>query len=137
MRLSLATAYGTPLSAAELAAIARDHGTTLDIVSSADLFRVTSEQGKLIVGRNGSEDYAGIVFPHMIPGVPGSCAHRLRRDNPPYEIRDGVRRAKDKYLSAPGWSNRLYFHPNTDPASLRDPKVDVWLTEGQWKTLTL
>jgi hypothetical protein len=94
--------FGSPLSAIELADIERKHWITPDIILSAGIFRVTNEQGKLIVGRNGSEDYAGIVFPHLIPGVPGACAHRLRRDNPPYEIHAGVRRLKEKYLSAAG-----------------------------------
>src|SRR5437773_10633733 len=98
--------YGTPFSEAELAEIERDHWIKPAVTRSADVFRVTNEQGKAIVGRNGSEDYAGLVFPHITPGASGACAHRLRRDNPPVEIRAGVRKQKEKYLSAAGWGNR-------------------------------
>lgn len=74
---------------------------------TAGLRRVTSEQGKEVVGRRDREDYAGILFPYVWPGTTLACAHRIRRDNPPYTIRAGARVEDGKYLSAPGYGNKL------------------------------
>ena len=108
---------------------------TRQIADTAGLRRVTSEQGKEVVGRRDREDYAGILFPYVWPGTTLACAHRIRRDNPPYTIRAGSRVEDGKYLSAPGYGNKLYFHPLTPAASLLNPTIPIVLFEGEKKTL--
>jgi hypothetical protein len=81
------------------------------IADSAMLRRVTSEEGKEIVGRRDFEDYSGILFPYVWPGKTGVFAHRIRRDHPPYEIHEGRRRERDKYMSAPATGMESTFIP--------------------------
>ena len=126
--------YGSKPSPDDYAALERSW-ISRQIADSALIRRVNSEEGKEIVGRRDYEDYAGLLFPYYWPGRPGVLAHRIRRDNPPYEIRNGHRKQRDKYMSAPGWGNTLYFHPLTPAASLSDVAVpcslkgrrNVWL----------
>jgi len=128
--------YGSPLGPDDYATLERAW-ISREIADSALLRRVNSEEGKEIVGRRDYEDYAGLLFPYYWPGRPGVLAHRIRRDNPPYEIRNGHRKQRDKYMSAPGWGNTLYFHPLTPAASLSDVAVPLVFTEGQKKCLAL
>ena len=110
---------------------------TREIADSALLRRLTNEEGKEIVGRRDHEDYAGILVPFLWPGQQHASNHRIRRDNPPVQNKNGKRKEKDKYLSPPGYGNSLYFHPDTPPAILTDPTATLVLTEGQKKTLAL
>ena len=127
--------YGSKPSPDDYAALERSW-ISRQIADSALIRRVNSEEGKEIVGRRDYEDYAGLLFPYYWPGRPGVLAHRIRRDNPPYEIRNGHRKQRDKYMSAPGWGNTLYFHPLTPAKSLSDVAVPL-VTEGQKKCLAL
>jgi hypothetical protein len=108
------------------------------LAESARIFRVDSPSGGELVGRNGSADYAGIVFPYYLPGSCLPREYRLRRDNPDLEQRtDGTVKPKAKYLSPPGKANLLYFVPMTDAAWLEDTSLPVCITEGEKKTLAL
>ena len=77
------------------------------------------------------------MFPYVWPGRPGVVAHRIRRDNPPFEIRAGQQREREKYMSAPGSGSTLYFHPLTPAAALSDVMTPIVFTEGQKKCLAL
>lgn len=108
-------------------------------VEAAGVFRVDSAQGAQLVGRrNGSGDYAGIVFPYTLPGEDRPREYRLRLDNPPYELLpDGTRKPQHKYLSPPGARPRLYFAPGATPEWLKDTTLTLIITEGEKKTLAL
>jgi hypothetical protein len=91
-----------------------------------------------VIGRINSRDYSGIVFPYNDVGSGRILAYRLRRDHPEYEDRsDGTRKEIDKYLTAPGEINRLYFPPDVNPAILADTSIPIVITEGEKKTLAL
>jgi putative DNA primase/helicase len=128
--------YGSPLEPKDYAALDRSWITPA-IADSALIRRVSSEEGKELVGRHDFEDYAGLVFPYLQPGQPGVFAHRIRRDTPPFEIRNGQQRERDKYMSAHGYGNALYFHPLTPAEVLTDVSTPLVLTEGQKKCLAL
>jgi P4 family phage/plasmid primase-like protien len=128
--------YGTALQPEDYAALERSW-ISRAIADSARMRRVTSEEGKELVGRRDCEDYSGLVFPYFWPGNPVVFAHRIRRDNPPFEIHAGQRRERDKYMSAPGYGNGIYFHPLTPPEALADVTTPLVLTEGQKKCLAL
>lgn len=108
-----------------------------DVALSARLRRVTSAEGAQLVGRSNSEDYAGIAIPYYWPGMAGCNAHRLCRDHPPISTKRGQPKKQAKYLSAPGWSNHLYWHPDTPASVPRDPAIPLYITEGQKKCLAL
>src|ERR1041384_4459534 len=124
----------TTLKAHDLAALERSY-ITPDLARQAGLFRVTSEEGAKLVGRNGG-DYAGIIFPYCWPGEPPPREYRLRRDKPDLEQQqDGTTKEKAKYLSPPGRGSLLYLMPSTPPELLRDVSVPLVLTEGEKKTI--
>lgn len=131
-----AVSYGLPLSQSDYDALERCY-ITREVADSALLRRVTSEEGKQAAGRRDHEDYAGVLYSYVWPGEASVRAHRLRRDNPPFEIRGGQRREKEKYLSAPGYGNALYFHPDTPPESLTDARYPLVFVEGQKKCLAV
>ena len=109
-----------------------------DLARQARISRVNSQQGGQLVGRNGTADYAGIVFPYIWPGEERIREHRLRRDRPPVEQKsDGSTKEKEKYLSPPGRSGQLYFVPGTAPDQLGNERLPIVLTEGEKKTLAL
>lgn len=107
---------------------------TRKIADAAGIYRVPSVEGRDIVGRSGSGDYAGIVFPYRPPGAQHSVLDRLRLDNPP--IDHATSKAEHKYLIAPTARNRIYFPP-CDAALLSDKSVPVIVTEGEKKGLAL
>jgi hypothetical protein len=109
-----------------------------ELADAAGIRRVTSLEGAQIVGRNGTKDYAGLVFPYVWPGENAPRDYRLRRDHPELEYKpDGTVKEKQKYLSAPGRSNLLYLPRGVDPAVPGDPTVPVIIVEGEKKTLAL
>lgn len=112
-------------------------GIPPDLATQACLRRVDSKEGGEIVGRNGSGDYAGIIFPYIWPGESGPREYRLRRDHPDLEFKDGKLRPRAKYLNAPAGGNRLYFVPGTALEWLADSSLPVVITEGEKKTLAL
>jgi hypothetical protein len=102
------------------------------------LRRVDSLTGAQIVGRNGSGDYAGILFPYVWPGMNHVREYRLRRDKPELEeVAGGRFKEKDKYLSPPGRGNMLYFVPGTEEAWLHDNNLTVVIVEGEKKGLAI
>lgn len=105
---------------------------TRKIADAAGLYRVLSVEGRDLVGRKGSGDHSGLVFPYRWPGSADSVLNRLRLDHPPIE--NG--KAQHKYLTAPGVRNRLYLPP-CDPALVTDPMLPVIITEGEKKALAL
>lgn len=126
-----------PLTSEDIARLERSY-ITLELVRDADLFRVDSAEGGRLVGRNGSRDYSGIVFPYKWPGQTNAREYRLRRDNPEIEeLPDGVRKEKGKYLTPLGARNLLYFSPCATPDALNDVGLPIVLTEGEKKTLAL
>lgn len=111
---------------------------TADLAQQAMLRRVDSAEGASIVGRNGSGDYAGILFPYIWPGDQHVREYRLRRDKPDLEPKPGGGyREKDKYLSPPGRSNQLYFTPGTEAAWLGDVTLPILISEGEKKAISL
>ena len=128
---------GSPLGADDLARLEKC-GITREVAEQAMLRRVESVDGAAIVGRNGSGDYAGIIFPYVWPGEQNLREYRLRRDRPDLEQKpDGTRKERGKYLSPPGRGNMLYFTPGADPTWLTDASLPILLTEGEKKCLAL
>ena len=82
------------------------------LADAAGIRRVTSFEGGQMVGRNGSSDYAGLIFPYIWPGETKVRDYRLRRDNPELEYKpDGTTKERQKYLSPPGRAAIFYiFH---------------------------
>jgi hypothetical protein len=127
---------GQPLSPADFDRLQRC-GISPEIADAAKLRRVDNREGGEILGRNGSGNYAGLLFPYHWPGNPGAREYRIRRDHPDLEqTRDGLKE-KNKYLGPPGSRNLLYFHPDVAPAWLNDTTIDIVITEGEKKTLAL
>ncbi len=131
------TLAGEPIGAEDLARLAKC-GISAELAQAAMLRRVDTHEGGAIVGRNGTGDYAGILFPYIWPGENGVREYRLRRDHPELEQQaDGSVKERAKYLSPPGRGNMLYLVPGTDPSWLNDPNLSVLVTEGEKKTLAL
>jgi hypothetical protein len=124
------------LTSADLAKLASS-GIPSDLAARAQLRRVDSQEGAAIVGRNGSGDYEGLIFPNIWPGEKAPREYRLRRDHPEIEYKDGKPKERDKYLSAPGAGNKLYFIPGTATEWLSDVTMPAIITEGEKKTLSL
>jgi hypothetical protein len=125
------------LTAHDLAKLAAS-GISPELAGQAQLRRVDSREGGDLVGRNGSGDYAGLVFPYIWPGEAGPREYRLRRDHPDLEYnKDGKPREQNKYLTAPGRGNLLYLVPGTLLEWLADPNLPIVVVEGEKKTLAL
>jgi Domain of unknown function (DUF3854) len=112
-------------------------GIPQELAEQAQLRRVDSREGGELVGRNGSGDYAGLVFPYLWPGETGPREYRLRRDHPDIEYKDGKPRDKNKYLAPPGRGNFLYLVPGTFSEWLADTNLPVVIVEGEKKCLAL
>jgi hypothetical protein len=129
--------FATPLTGNDLATLDKSY-ITPDLAKQAGIFRVDSHEGAELVGRNGRGDYSGIVFPYRWPGEENPREYRLRRDHPDME-RDskGELKPKQKYLSAPGAGNKLYFPPGVNPTDLQNVDLPVVLVEGEKKALAI
>jgi putative DNA primase/helicase len=111
---------------------------TRDVADAARLFRVDSADGKALVGSRRKGDHAGVAFPYIWPGETRPRCYRLRRDNPELERKPGgTLKEKDKYLSAPGDRNRLFFAPTVTPGELADAGVRGVVVEAEKKALAL
>ena len=53
-----------------------------ELADAAGIKRVSSFEGGQIIGRNGSANYAGLIFPYVWPGETNARDFRLRRDSP-------------------------------------------------------
>jgi predicted P-loop ATPase len=120
------------LTADDIAALERAY-ITPEIAAAAGLYRVTSIEGRDIVGRRGGGDYAGVVYPYFAPKTHDVVLHRLRLDSPPVDV-DG--KVAHKYLTAPGARNHLYIPP-CDLALPGDVSIPVVFGEGEKKCLAL
>lgn len=104
---------GAALLPADLEKLAKC-GISAELATAALLRRVDSRDGAEMIGRNGNADCSGILFPYTWPGEDHVRDYRLRRDRPDLDPKaDGSFKERDKYLSAPGRGNMLYFHPGT------------------------
>jgi putative DNA primase/helicase len=109
-----------------------------ELADAAGIKRVSSFEGGQIIGRNGSGNYAGLIFPYVWPGETNARDFRLRRDSPELEHKsDGTTKERQKYLGAPGRSNLLYFPCGVDPSFLNDCRIPVIVVEGEKKALAL
>src|SRR5262249_9642979 len=72
---------------------------------------IDSLTGAEMFGRNGSSgQYDGLLIPNYWPGKDAPRTYRLRRAHPDLEQgADGKVKTRNKYLSAPGERNVLYF----------------------------
>lgn len=128
-------ATATPLSTADREALARESWIDSATADAWGLYRVSSAQGAVLVGRTDREDYAGMVFPVYGPEEDRPKEHYLRRDHPPLEQHNGKLKPKGKYLAPPGRGNRLLFGPGESMDALSDPARPIVLVEGVKKTL--
>jgi hypothetical protein len=125
---------GTDLTIRDLEKLARC-GISPDIARQALLRRVNSVEGGQLIGRNGSENYAGIAFPYLWPNQLGPREYRLRRDAPELEYKNGRPKEKNKYLSPPGRGNLFYLVPGTVEEWLGDASIPILIVEGEKKAL--
>lgn len=125
---------GSALRASDLEQLSRS-GINPVLAERAFLRRVDSETGGLIVGRNGSGDYAGIAIPYIWPGTNRIREYRLRRDTPEMEWSHGVFKPRGKYLSPPGRGNMVYFVPGTEESWLADSTLPILIVEGEKKAI--
>jgi Domain of unknown function (DUF3854) len=129
--------WGGLLTEADYAALA-ESWISREIADAAMLRRVSTEEGREIVGQKGSRDCAGILIPYYWPGESAPFAYRVRRDKPDYTFdKDGKAKPDRKYLSAPGSANRLYIPPGVTLQQLADAKIPIVLVEGEKKALAL
>ena len=111
---------------------------TPEDVEQAYIRRVDDTTGRELVGRSGrGGEYAGLVFPYVLPGEDRVRDYRLRRDKPDIEYEDGKRKERAKYLAPPGRGNLLYFPPGTPREALADTNLPITITEGEKKALAL
>ncbi|MBZ5620768.1 MAG: DUF3854 domain-containing protein [Acidobacteriia bacterium] len=131
-----ANLIGSGLTDADYAAL-ESRWIDRGLATSAQLRRVDSLTGAEVIGRKGG-DYAGIVIPYFHPESSQVREYRLRRDHPDLEYDfAGNLKVRQKYLSAPGRSNKLYLPPGLSQSLLREPALPIVLTEGEFKTLAL
>ena len=128
---------GDPLTPEDLCKLERSW-LTPEVVEQARIRRVDDATGRELVGRSGrSGEYAGLVFPYVLPGEDRVRDYRLRRDKPDIEYKDGKPSQRAKYLAPPGGANMHYFPPGTPPEALTDTSLPVVVTEGEKKGLAL
>jgi hypothetical protein len=105
-----------------------------EVADLAQIRRVSDAEGSVIVGKNGSGNYSGLLIPYTLPGTVDARGYRLRVDHPAL---DEHNKPRYKYLAEPGSTNKLYFAPLTDRAWLQDATIPVVITEGELKTVSL
>jgi Domain of unknown function (DUF3854) len=130
--------WGSDLTDAHLASLAQ-RWITPELARQMQLRSINSDQGAEILGRRpASGDYGGILIPNIRPGQLGPRGYRIRRDHPDIQYKnDGTHKEANKYLSARGDRNMLYFMPGTDDAALGDPTLPLVVTEGEFKCAAL
>ena len=109
-----------------------------ELADQAGITRVDSAEGARLVGRRNAGDYSGLKISYFWPGQDQSRECLLRRDVPDLELKpDGSTKPKGRYIWPPGRSNYFYFAPMTSPADLDRTDLDVVLTEGPLKCISL
>jgi putative DNA primase/helicase len=111
---------------------------TKELAQQAMIKRVSSTQGRELIGRKDRGNYSGIIFPYIWPSESSIREYRLRRDSPDMERQtDGTTKEKAKYLTPPGRGSMFYFVPGTPIGWLQDIHLPIALTEGEKKTIAL
>jgi P4 family phage/plasmid primase-like protien len=109
---------------------------TEDIATKAQLFRVTDQTAREMLGIKAKGDYSGIIFPYIKDGK--IVSYRLRRDNPELEQKaDGSTKPENKYRSAPGAAIYPYIPPFYTQEQLKDKNAPIFFVEGEKKSLAL
>lgn len=104
----------------------------------AGIFRVDNKVAQeLGFSPNGHGYLAGVVFPYFSLEGNRIRGHRLRRDHPDREEKNGVLKERAKYLSPPGQSNFLYIPPNLPPGWTHDASLPIVIAEGEKKSLAV
>lgn len=129
--------WGGPLTESDLAGLAQSW-ITPEHAAEALLRRVSSEEGRQVVGQKGKGDFAGILIPYFLPDAADAITYRLRRDKPDVQFdKNGKPRPHKKYVCAPGSGNRLYFPPGVTREQLNEKTLPIVLVEGEKKALAL
>ena len=109
-----------------------------NIADAAMLRRVEHQEARDVIGQKGKRDCSGILIPYYVPGEPHPHSYRIRLDNPEHELdKNGTPKQKNKYLSAPGSANRLYFPPGVTLEQLAAQTIPIVIVEGEKKALAL
>src|SRR5436305_10536717 len=123
------------LTAEDYRRLEEESGISPDLVDIAGIRRVDSYEGALIVGREKEcfrGKYSGLYFEYRSPYTTGDRGGRLRRDCPEYEVdSNGDLRERNKYLGAPGQSNKLYHTPGQTYEQLQDSTLPLIIAEGE------
>jgi len=103
----------------------RASGLSDETIRRAGLYSATNEAATMLVGFGRS---AALAFPYL---------HTATNGKPPFtRVKFDKPDAKGKrYAQAKGSGNRLYIPPMIDGATLTDPSVALYLTEGEKKAL--
>lgn len=112
-----------------------ESGIERSTIEQFRLYRVTSEEGRDLVGRNDHADYSGLVFPVYWPGEIAPREEYLRRDHPEFELKNGTPKPTRRYLAPPGRPNILLFGPGESPSALSDPSTMIMIVEGLKKVV--
>jgi hypothetical protein len=124
------------LSEADLEALAASY-ITPEFAHEAQIRRVSSQQAADILIRPDSGSLSGLAFPYLRPGEAFAHLERIRLDSPLLISKGGKIKIGEKYLTAQGSRNRLYFMPGTDPALLSDISGPIVITDGEKRTIAL
>jgi putative DNA primase/helicase len=108
-------------------------GVGADLLSEAQVRRVTDEEARELFGIRFSGNVSGIVFPYFDPETRDRTTARLRRDRP--EV-DSEGKPQNKYISAWGDNRHLYF-PLLSGALLRNVTVPIAFVEAEKSALAL
>lgn len=103
----------------------RRSGLSDETIRGAGLYSATNETTAMLVGFGRS---SALAFPYLHTATNGKLPFTLVKFDKPD--------AKGKRYAQPkGSGNRLYIPPTLDPAVLRDPRVTLYITEGEKKCL--
>jgi uncharacterized protein (DUF927 family) len=132
--------FGAPLTERDFPELERDRGITQEWTEEAYIRNVDEYTAREMFGHTKDrldEEFTGMAIPYFWPGETDRIRDwRLRRKRPPVETRsNGTVKVKDKYQSAPGGGNKLYFAPRVQPEWLEDPTIPIVILEGEFKTL--
>ena len=103
----------------------RASGLSEDTIAKARLSSVTNQTATMLIGFGRS---GGLAIPYLHTASDGKQpSTRIKFDKPDSKGK--------RYAQAKGSGNRLYIPPILDPASLKDPAVTLYITEGEKKAL--
>ena len=108
-------------------------GVGAELLTAAQVRRVTTDEARQLYGICFNGDLSGIVFPYVNPVSGDRATARIRRDNPELDA-DG--KPENKYVSAFGDNRHLYFPPYVREL-LDDASVPVVFVEAEKSALAL